>query len=194
MQIAREQPVSWQEAWDQLTHVTDALGRPIDPGIFETVVALTVVGFHTTMSCEGHLDHGIAAPWVDIEPKEAEALRRQISAVQRQSTQEIPSSGSRPLEDAAKVFSDQLKADQMQTCKDLMLYLAHFYEGRSVPYDQVLIASSKGKAGRFRLESLGMGLQALHPLEIRADNLQRYQKEMRDFTAFLKRSARAQMS
>ena len=51
---------------NQLRQTTDSLGMPIDPGIFNTVVYLNALNITTAASCEGHLDHGIAAPWVDI--------------------------------------------------------------------------------------------------------------------------------
>jgi len=54
--------------------ITDALGMPIDEGIKEAVIMFNAVGLYTSASCEGHLDHGIPAPWIHIgasnEPKE----------------------------------------------------------------------------------------------------------------------------
>ena len=58
---------TWQEAAVYFEKVTDRLGRPIDVGIFDTVVALNVLGIPTLQSCEGHLTHGLPYPWVDIE-------------------------------------------------------------------------------------------------------------------------------
>ena len=45
----------------------DALGKPIDSGIKETIVFLNAMGITTTASCEGHTDYGIPWPWVDTE-------------------------------------------------------------------------------------------------------------------------------
>ena len=56
----------WIETSENLSHVTDRLGKHIDKGIFDTVVALNILGFDTDMSCEGHLDHGLPYPWIDI--------------------------------------------------------------------------------------------------------------------------------
>lgn len=56
----------WDETAEKFRKVTDKLGKPIDAGIFDTVMALNVLGVPTTMSCEGHLDHGLPYPWVDI--------------------------------------------------------------------------------------------------------------------------------
>jgi hypothetical protein len=54
--------------------ITDALGMPVDEGIKEAVIMFNAVGLYTSASCEGHLDHGLPAPWIDVEapnePKE----------------------------------------------------------------------------------------------------------------------------
>lgn len=57
----------WGEVQQEVARIVDGLGKEIDPGIRDTVVALKAHDIHTTGSCEGHLDHGIAGPWVDIE-------------------------------------------------------------------------------------------------------------------------------
>lgn len=57
---------TWQDMAKQFSRVTDRLGKRIDKGIFETVVALNVLGIQTVGSCEGHIDWGMPHPWVDI--------------------------------------------------------------------------------------------------------------------------------
>src|SRR5689334_14553390 len=60
-----------QQEWEQIAArfytATDKIGMRIDSGILETVIALNVLGIETSASCEGHLDHGVGAPWIDIE-------------------------------------------------------------------------------------------------------------------------------
>ena len=60
---------TWNEAIEQFSRVTDAVGKPIDVGIFETVVALNMSGIVTRQSCEGHLDWGLPYPWIEIQPE-----------------------------------------------------------------------------------------------------------------------------
>ena len=63
----------WKTLHDNLQGITDSLGTPIDEGIKETVVALSVHDFLTLASCEGHLERGCCYPWVDVllpTPKE----------------------------------------------------------------------------------------------------------------------------
>lgn len=52
----------------EVASLTDGLGRRLDSGITELVVALRLHGFRTTASCAGHLDHGLPWPWVRIGP------------------------------------------------------------------------------------------------------------------------------
>ena len=44
--------------------IADRLGKPIDVGVKEAVVALWAIGFETDGSCEGHSDHGVDYPVV----------------------------------------------------------------------------------------------------------------------------------
>lgn len=60
---------AWKDASAKFVLVTDKLGKRIDNGIFETVVALNVLGVCTRQSCEGHLEWGVPFPWIDIEAK-----------------------------------------------------------------------------------------------------------------------------
>ncbi|GMU52245.1 MAG: hypothetical protein AMXMBFR33_13910 [Candidatus Xenobia bacterium] len=48
----------------------DGLGLGLDEGIVDTVAALQLNGFNTRQSCEGHVDTGCGAPWVDIQAVE----------------------------------------------------------------------------------------------------------------------------
>ena len=68
----------YQEMYERVSTFTDKLGTPIDPGIFETVVALNLLGLHTFQSCEGHLDHGCPYPWVTIIDEERSRMFNQM--------------------------------------------------------------------------------------------------------------------
>ena len=66
--------LEWRSKIEKVAKRKDKVGGEMDPGIIESVVALNLHKFPTSASCEGHLDHGYAAPWVAIEavnePKE----------------------------------------------------------------------------------------------------------------------------
>lgn len=68
----------WQNATAEINKITDALGKGIDEGVKETVIALNVLGINTTQSCEGHLDWGISAPWVDIGARGMDDVERKL--------------------------------------------------------------------------------------------------------------------
>lgn len=46
--------------------ITDALGKPIDPGIKPLVREFIRLGIKTEGSCEGHKAHGAPYPWIDF--------------------------------------------------------------------------------------------------------------------------------
>ncbi len=59
--------MTWTEAIIYFSRATDKLGKKIDKGILETVVAMNVLGITTDMSCEGHIGWGVPYPWIRIE-------------------------------------------------------------------------------------------------------------------------------
>lgn len=56
----------WNDVAEKMNKTTDRLRMPIDVGIFDTVVALNVLGFTTIQSCEGHIGRALPYPWVSI--------------------------------------------------------------------------------------------------------------------------------
>ena len=69
---------SWHDMYDHVSTWTDRLGRPIDHGIHDTVIALNLLGFPTTASCEGHDDHGTPAPWVAVRVERGEDMEHGV--------------------------------------------------------------------------------------------------------------------
>lgn len=65
---------TWNETAKRFASVTDRLGKPIDEGIFDTVVALNMLGVTTKQSCEGHIGWGAPYPWVSVEEDEHKFL------------------------------------------------------------------------------------------------------------------------
>ena len=57
---------TWQDGCEIVAQMTDKLGAPIDPGIFDTVVALNLLGLRTFQSCEGHIEYEHAYPWATL--------------------------------------------------------------------------------------------------------------------------------
>src|SRR5687768_9377587 len=83
--VFAEPHTRWAAAAHYVDGVRDGLGKPVDIGIKRLVIGLNAHGFSTTGSCEGHLDWGIAAPWVDLEPEvtqECRAHHRALHAIE----------------------------------------------------------------------------------------------------------------
>lgn len=57
----------WDEAQNNIEQISDLLGKPIEHGIKETIIALMVNGIHTSSSCEGHINEKISFPYVHIK-------------------------------------------------------------------------------------------------------------------------------
>lgn len=177
----------------EVAQIADGLGKAVDPKIAATVVALKAHDIHTSGSCEGHLDHGIAGPWVDIESdQDTSALRDQAfqfrERAEKLDTSPREKKPKKEVEFLLKEYHsllEQAKTPHLQERKKLMNLLAEFYEKRNMPYDVRLQAVEWG-FGITRLENQGASLQPLADEATRAQKLAEYQKEMAEFTQFLK--------
>jgi len=62
------QSKAWQEMENYVEELRDSIGMPVDQGIKKLVIALNLLNYPTTQSCEGHLYHGRSYPWVSLIP------------------------------------------------------------------------------------------------------------------------------
>src|ERR1035437_6045436 len=122
-----EQPESrperlWAQYSAEVDHLVDSLGKEIDPNIKDTVTALRALGFHTNASCEGHLDRGLKAPWVDVGtvPEDVEQAMKLVHAKQQSITPEL----RRRLQ--------EVKQELLHERKKLLDLLGNFYQNRQV--------------------------------------------------------------
>ena len=174
-----------------MARVKDKLGKPIDQGIMETVITLNALAISTAASCEGHLDWGVGAPWVDIASQHPVAQAVHVGKLFSDASK-IEAKTNLSQEELHAYYGEihrqrrEIKAYHFLERQKLLQYLAAFYENRHVPFDQRLIVRPIGTDGRSRLESQGADCQEVAPLDIRAQKLLRYQEEMGTFTAYLK--------
>jgi hypothetical protein len=181
----------WEQTAARFYTATDKIGMNIDSGILETVIALNALGIETSASCEGHLDHGIAAPWIDIEAKSASEDVRRVAQIFTRADEAFERQNLPPA-DIEAMFAEahreqkRVKTIHLEQRTKLMKYLAAFYATRQVPYDQIIAIHPRDTAGRARLESLGADLQLIVPPTMREQKLTEYQQEMQELTAFLK--------
>jgi hypothetical protein len=186
-----QKQAQWQQM-EQLLHGTkDRLGKGIDEGIFETVVALNVLGINTSQSCEGHIDRGQAAPWVHIQAPGIEPLEqeyRRMLKAKRQEERTKPRDQLTRLShepDEIQQTRDEILKHNLEERKKAMGFLDEFYRERRVPYDRMLITRSIG-LGVTRLQSQGAEFQEIASPDERQRKLLEYQQEMQAFGAFLK--------
>jgi len=151
----------WQTMEREVNQITDRLGKRVDTGIKHTVTLLRLFQLPTSGSCQGHLKWGLPYPWVDINEPEPSRWKtnRKIKSVW----------GKRNLNHA----------------KNLLQLLTEFYEQQDSPLDAHLILDLCNFAG-FRLQSLGANINPIWTKQQKQQKLALYQKEMRDFTVFLK--------
>jgi hypothetical protein len=177
----------WQQVVVALETTKDRSGLGIDKGVFETVAALNILDINTKQSCEGHLERGIAAPWIDVEVKETEGLKALKEQLQRAMDDEERAEQEGVVEEElARLYAErqrlqkEVQIPQLREIQKTMQHLAAFYESRQVPYDRRIVMVHG------RMQSQGAELQQIASPEIKQQKLQEYQAEMRDFTAFLK--------
>jgi len=175
----------WQEVEAQFRHTTDRLGYGIEAGILEPVVALNLLGIHTTQSCEGHLERGTGAPWIDVAAADTRELEEQVRlAYQQQHTQprdeltQYATANRRKLE-------TEIRTRNLAERRKILDYLEEFYQDRRVPIDRQLHLQKIG-IEETRLESQGACFQELAQPEIKQTKLDEYRLEMKVFGAFLK--------
>lgn len=190
IQIKTQKEDRWQETAERISRTVDKLGLPIDEGIKETVTVLNALGIATRASCEGHLDFGTCAPWVDIASTDP---RTDVSIVKlSQEAQRKCDENKKTEQEIRVIFAEVhkarcvVKAYHIEERRKLLAYLAEFYEDRCVPYDRRLIIRPLGTDGKSRLESQGADCQEVASPEEKVQKLAEYQREMQDFTTFLK--------
>lgn len=63
----------WNDLEEKFSfEVGDKLGKGLDPLTIEPVVGLNALGYTTSGSCEGHINHGSTGPYLDVHSREAE--------------------------------------------------------------------------------------------------------------------------
>lgn len=167
---------TWQGVANTIARTTDSIGAPVDPGIRETVIALNALDIPTLASCEGHLDHGAAAPWIDVGDPAARPLAKEAFRLSQ-------GAGDKEQTEQARLAAFRLN---LAVRRRLLALLDQFYADRCVSADIRLIINPAEWSGISRLESQGAAFQMVAESDERAHILASYQDEMSAFAAFLK--------
>ncbi len=161
--IQFEKEIVWEKYKSEVERITDRLGKVIDEGIKETVIALRAIGFPTSQSCEGHTDRGLPYPWVDIKTPKESTLWWSAPAPEYEKLQELAI---------------------LQLQKKMLEFLAEFYEDRQTSFDARLVFEFTRKS--FRVQSIGGRTLPLFSTEEQEKKIRLFRKEMNDFARFLK--------
>lgn len=182
-EVISEKQRLWGQKLEEVNEIKDGLGKGVDAGIKETVAAMHLLDIRTRQSCEGHLGHGEAAPWVDIQfPPEVREMSRKLAEMGEtlDALDEGTDEFERVHEELAHVRNEERRLRAIEL-KKLLPYLEEFYRERNISYEQRLILNDRG-----RLTNQGGFFQAAEDNETRTQKLYEYQVEMGAFTEFLK--------
>ncbi len=203
--------VAWEKQRQEIENSADTLGYKIDEQIKESLVAFNLVGLPTSASCEGHVDHGISAPWIEVsapnQPEErffgeneifqkvAEKYGIQVEDMKRMANPEANRAyweavGEASCQEETPEYRHWREETQKLIEKASGL-LEEFYRNREVP-PGIKLEISEGGEGEFRVCNGGEDYRPV-PEDLTdeekkqlAQRLVKYQAEMKEFTAFLK--------
>jgi len=183
--------LKWEQASQDIEKITDGLGRKIDEGIKESVIALNVHDFITEASCEGHVDRALPFPWIDV----ASATVNDERYLELRAKEKVLQDSNAKLEQLEmEEITTKIKNIMQMNLKEkarLLLLLAEInpeIEAAGLP--QITISSYGWNWSRIQPEGAPKGkpseIRKKVPLEQIEKQLQAYQESMRMFTNFLK--------
>jgi hypothetical protein len=147
--------IKWDLLVKKYSQVGDALGKGIDSGILETVVALNALGINTRQSCEGHMKYGVASPWVDVENSDQKKIKLGLDEAEKvyrmaeelEKTKGIRDPEVRKLYDKYHDIRNKVVIINLRVVKKLMGLLEGFYCERFVAFDRGLYIRTFGDGG-----------------------------------------------
>jgi hypothetical protein len=163
---------SFREARQGASKLIDKLGRPIDPGILDTVTALRMLGVNTTSSCEGHAGRFTGGPYVLFASSELGELREKYREHTDRTSAEY------------KDWFRQASALNMREVQKVLELLDGFYAERMTPHSQRLIVRCFGPTPA-KLMCQDADLAHIVGKDEQRDILLRNQHEMDAFTSYL---------
>lgn len=166
--VKSEKEIAWKKKLTEVNEIADHLGKGVDEKIKETVAAFFIHEFTTSGSCEGHIteegeeEHGLPYPWIEVYAPEPEGWEE------------------------SEKKQHEWTIENLKQQKKMMDFLEEFYKERETPFDARLTFKSIGAYGGFRVQSFGAEMYPILTPEEQKQKLALYQKEMRDFTEFLR--------
>lgn len=198
----------FQEMLKEVESWRDAVGASVDDGVKKTLAALNLSGITTLASCEGHVDGGRGAPWIEIGNRPVPSER---FSGEREIFQQVAQKYGVTYEDVKRDFHEEahIEASRKASRKGetpeykrwrqanealadkLNKLLTEFYRDHEVAPDDRLISSIKGW-GAIWLHNGGndfeLGTSDLNQEQqkLLLPRLQRHQSELHAFAQFLR--------
>ena len=201
----------WEKTKNEVMRITDKLGKGLDEGIIETVVAFQVLGINTFQSCEGHVDHesespspyiDVATPGLEKDGKKVDKMYKIANAIRRPTYlraafnnltgKAVSKDEIYHLEVQAQEMNEQLREKNAPEVQKVQGLLNEFYQDRSVAEDTRLFIDQYFIHGEGRLRPTGADeleqqiKSGSVNLEERKRKLETYQSEVAAFTTFLR--------
>jgi len=212
-ELKSEKEIQWEQKRKEIDKIIDGAGQGIDEGIKETVVAFNLNGISTYASCEGHPEvRGGHRPWPWIDVAEPEEPEERFVG-ENQAFENAARKNNISLEDLKRGYPGELywevqkqicenpetleykkwEAKNKKLCDRVIELLDEFYNGRKVDPDiQIKVEEFRGGPAEISSEStflvkfLDNKLTDEEKIQL-LNLLPKRQKEMQDFTAFLKK-------
>lgn len=204
-----EKQTLWDKTLEQLECVSDRLGKPIDAGIKETIVAFMVNKFPTYGSCEGHVEERFGKmrklrPYIAIgiqEPKERfvgeQEIKNKIATEHGIAVEKLDENdpvakpywiyiAKHDVPETPEYLAVRAKNEALQ--KSILDILESFYQNHRVSGELKFKIQRIGPAGHFHLT---VGKE--NPKEVAVADVEKLRQELlaeqervREFTQFLK--------
>jgi hypothetical protein len=183
----------YQAVCERVSQFKDKLGLGVDPGIFDTVVALNLAGLTTYQSCEGHLDHGSPYPWVTVIDQETSRVFDTHWLRVCELEEQAKEAGTQAAYDRWLAADVQLRLLITRAEQDSPFYhrltslLDAFYGYANASGPLRLLVKKFRASGLYRIEPGFADSIDDIPERLKISYLERGRAEMTAFAAFLKR-------
>lgn len=205
----KEKQSLWDRIIEQLDHVADKLGKPIDAHIKETVAAFMANEFPTYGSCEGHVEECFdkkikLRPYIAVgldEPRQRfigeSEIKERIAAEYAISAEDLEENDAaeraywdhiheQDVPETPEYLAIRAKNEELQ--QSIQWILEAFYQNRQTNEDTKLTVERIGPAGHFRVT-----IAKENPKEVPDADIEKHkqqllaeQEEVRALTQFLK--------
>jgi hypothetical protein len=169
--FSAEKSKLWEEKAAAIERTIDGRGMRIDAGIKEGVIALNLLGVHTTASCEGHINWGTGGPYIDIEAKETQDMQTKLKTTT-----------DRNLRMASLI---EMRDNNLKERDKIRELLTEFYRTRASDPDVRLHIRDHTHSWT-RIENVGVQAEEMSSGRTPEQRLAEFQKEMKAFSEFLK--------